>query len=61
MRISAIEETRRSARARLLEIAQTRSEMTQEFNSANRDHAEALAVLENLHLAGGVAPGIAAA
>lgn len=48
IRIREAESRRDAARARLAEIARDRGLLTQEFNLANRDHAEALAVLENL-------------
>lgn len=47
-RIREAEGRRDAARARLAEISRDRGQLTQEFNLANRDHAEALAVLENL-------------
>jgi chromosome segregation protein len=47
-RISEIEQQRADARRRLAFLGESRVQGTQEFNAANRDHAEALAVLENL-------------
>ncbi len=46
--IRELEGRREAARARLAEVAGSRAQLTQEFNAANRDHAEALAILENL-------------
>ncbi len=48
VKIAEIERGRHAARTRLAELARLRVDLTQEFNAANRDHAEALAVLENL-------------
>jgi chromosome segregation protein len=47
-RIGEIETSRESTRSRLTELAEARGGLTQAFNAANREHAEALAVLENL-------------
>ncbi len=48
IRIRAVESRRDAVRSRLADIARNRLSLTQEFNAANRDHAEALAVLENI-------------
>ncbi len=46
--IGRIESDREAARSRLAQLAEDRNQVTQEFNAANRDHAEALAVLEGV-------------
>lgn len=46
--ISALESGRQSARGRLSEFDRLRADATQEFNAANREHAEAVARLESL-------------
>ncbi len=48
VRIGEIEEVRQQARLRLTAVADARIQATTEFNASNRDHAEALAVLDNL-------------
>lgn len=47
-RVSTLEVTRETVRGRLAAIAEARGEITLHFNAANREHAEALAVLEGL-------------
>jgi chromosome segregation protein len=46
--IAALESTRRDTRSRLAGLEQLRGYVTQEFNAANREHAEVLANRENL-------------
>jgi chromosome segregation protein len=48
VRITEIETSREATRARLNDIAEERSRVGQDFDRANREHAEALAVLDNL-------------
>jgi chromosome segregation protein len=50
-RIAQIEANRESTRARLNEIAALRVQVAHDFDMANREHAEALAVLDNLRQA----------
>ncbi|MCC7258163.1 MAG: chromosome segregation protein SMC, partial [Gammaproteobacteria bacterium] len=47
-RIGAIEQARQGARQRISDMTRLRAELTIEFNAANREHAESLALLENL-------------
>lgn len=47
-RILDIEQLRQQARDRIGELARRRTDLTAAFNAANRDHAESIAVLENL-------------
>lgn len=46
--VAEIENRRADVRRRLAELGDNRTEAIQSFNAANRDHAEAIAVLENL-------------
>jgi chromosome segregation protein len=46
--ISGMEQSRRELRSRLDELEQARTQLSQEFNAANREHAEALAILDAL-------------
>lgn len=48
--IAEIDDARRSARSRIEAVQQERALAIQEFNVANREHAESLAVLDNLRL-----------
>ncbi|MCK6370044.1 MAG: chromosome segregation protein SMC [Gammaproteobacteria bacterium] len=47
-RVTLGEQQRVGARQHLLELAASRVDLTEKFNLANREHAEAVAVLENL-------------